>query len=379
MSKGTFSSKRNKLNEEVISSFARKNDYHKEDTGPPTGVYVEPTLVVADQRERYVHQYKDHCVSTNVILNYNSIDQKGTCACSFVGFLNMCNIYKMMHGISLIPNDKMKKWQQIWNSFNVCTATDIAFTLDILATKNWAGKAIDRVEYIPIRSSGNSERGFNSTFWTTQLALFDKYPYAKTLFEKTPTKWDQWLFQIAYKIEDLIDRGIPIEINSQSHSRTCVAYDETTLLFADNYGNDYNVEYTDMENCYAGYCKVNKWLVYSTVRDICYLNPPNEISGGDYESEDNAPSQPKPQSKPKSKPKLPQSKPSKPPKQERSHPHKPEKVPPQKTCQWSTGDNYRKLTSVCVESRADRNVSIRDIKCNTRHKFLVEQMCKYLD
>ena len=83
------------------------------------------------------------------------------------------------------------------------------------------------------------------------------------------------LFSINF-IESKIDARIPVELNSQSHSRTCVAYNETELLFADNYGDDYSVDYTAMERCRAGFCFVNKWLVYSTVRDLCYLSVPNK-------------------------------------------------------------------------------------------------------
>lgn len=266
-----FSDQRKLLDQNTREPFAKKNPAHKEDLGPPSGVYVSNAQ---ESRELILERFPNN-VSKNVILNYDSIDQNDTCACSFVGYLNMIRIYDAMHNTNLLPHNIKSKWKGIWNSFNVCSATDIAMTLDKMATNKQFAQAIQLTNYVPIRSAGVSERAFNKSFWVDKSVIVNRYEYAEMMHTRSATLWDEWLFQIAYLIESKIDSGIPVEINSQSHSRTCVAYNDNDLLFADNYGNDYAVDYTEMEKCRLGFCSVNKWLVYSTVRDLCYLSPPS--------------------------------------------------------------------------------------------------------
>ena len=42
------------------------------------------------------------------------------------------------------------------------------------------------------------------------------------------------VFQNGYLIANLLSQGIYVEINALEHSRTCVSFNDTHLLFADN-------------------------------------------------------------------------------------------------------------------------------------------------
>ena len=108
----------------------------------------------------------------------------------------------MNSAVSALARSLHTKWKNIWDSFQICTATDIAMTLDKLMSK-YAGKkewrALDIVRYQPIRSSGNSERVFNKSFWVPKHDLFLKFPESKEFHDRNNGKvWDEWLFQIAY-------------------------------------------------------------------------------------------------------------------------------------------------------------------------------------
>ena len=83
---------------------------------------------ISEQRKAYVQQYQKNCVSDDVIMKYDSIDQGESCACSFVGFLNLCRLYNMIHKDVVIPEKDVGNWKKIWDSFKICAATDIALT-----------------------------------------------------------------------------------------------------------------------------------------------------------------------------------------------------------------------------------------------------------
>jgi len=363
-----FSDRRIILDKGTREPMARHNKLNIVDQGPPTGVYVESPGFA--QRKAYVNNFQN-CVSSSVILEYDSVDQQETCACSFVGFINMCRIYTLIHKEHILPINIHTKWKSIWNNFQVCTATDIAMTLDKLVSK-YAGKkewkALDIVIYQPIRSAGNSERVFDKSFWVRKQDLFLKFPESKEFHDRNNGKvWDEWLFQIAYLVESLIDRKIPVEINSQSHSRTCIAYNNSELLFADNYGNDYNVDYTGMETCRGGFCKLNKWLVYSTVRDLCYLEPPKKLTAQSDVSVEQI--KPPASIKPASvnNPATHQSHQSK----------KPETVGSNKTCSEYEKMTYAELKHECRALQEKHKLSSKDMPCNVKRENLVKNLFKF--
>lgn len=74
-------------------------------------------------------------------------------------------------------------------------------------------------------------------------------------------------------IEGAIDSGVPIEVNALCHSRVCVAYNDTSLLFADNWAHAHTQTMSGMGNLVdfdvfaAGFSVVPKWGMYSAARD----------------------------------------------------------------------------------------------------------------
>ena len=73
-------------------------------------------------------------------------------------------------------------------------------------------------------------------------------------------------------MERLLDGGHPIAINALEHSRVAIGYNETHLLFADSWDTKYyesNGTGTDVTN--AGFSVVDKWLIYTWMRDIAYV------------------------------------------------------------------------------------------------------------
>lgn len=129
--------------------------------------------------------------------------------------------------------------------------------------------------YIPIR--GVDEQCFNVSHWekdTTVRELEAKgIADVATEYDKTP-----FIFENCRLIENLIDSGHVVEINAFEHSRTCVAYNDTHLLFADNWDASSAVQSQQtgalnkpIEDFGAGFSRVDKWYLYSFMRDILYF------------------------------------------------------------------------------------------------------------
>ena len=145
-------------------------------------------------------------------------------------------------------------------------AADIAQVLDKLEENNYFKKSIN-IKYVPIRSEGNREMGFNNDFWVDKVILKEYFNVPINQIEKS-----EFVFQNGYLIENLLNHGTPMEINALEHSRTCVGYNKKYLLFADNWGNNYEqYDDSDMKDIFsAGFSVVDKWGVYSNMRDIVY-------------------------------------------------------------------------------------------------------------
>lgn len=205
---------------------------------------------------------------------YNGIDQGEEGACSFVGFLNLTIVSKKEN--LLIPTYDTrakisKSWEGIWESFGISTASDIGETLDNVHSNKLFKKSLhDSVRYVPIRSEDFNENKFNKDFWVNgaQLELvLSKYGIDEKVYNAVP-----WCYQNAFLIENLIDMGIPVEINALEHSRTCVGYNDNELLFADNWTKNYEQSSSNGTDDYfkGGFSRINKWAIYSWMRDIVY-------------------------------------------------------------------------------------------------------------
>ena len=211
------------------------------------------------------------------VLNYDGIDQGTEGACSFVGFLNLTNISKKKLKRSGIATKG--GWERAWHELvtngyidlDVGGAADIAQTLDAMKSSDMLDTS--KIVYIPIRSANRREIYFNEDFWVDAELLCDMYGVNMLQYNASP-----WMFQNAYLIETLINMGKPIEINALVHSRTCVGYNDNQLIFADNWGNNGEVDKKSLEpfevannvNFIAGFSVINKWAIYAWMRDCVY-------------------------------------------------------------------------------------------------------------
>ena len=211
------------------------------------------------------------------IESYNGVDQGEEGACSFVGFLNLT----ILSGNKKLfkPKNIHKSWNRIWNTFGIDAASDIGQVLDkILESRLFKDNVniSEYITYIPIRSEKNREMSFNKSFYKTGSeleAIKDKYLGDES---KKDEIYEQvsWIYQNANLIESLIDAGNPVTINALEHTRTCIGYNEDELLFADNWIKNYEQtgkNGTD-DHFRAGFSTINKWAIYSWMRDIVYYH-----------------------------------------------------------------------------------------------------------
>lgn len=227
--------------------------------------------------KRYIKSLKDEfkIVDGFNTEKYNGIDQGEEGACSFVGFLNLTIISKKEKLLKPTYDTRKKissSWTRIWNSFGISSASDIGETLDKINSKKMFKTNINNhVRYLPIRSEGFNENKFNKSFWVDGPHLeliLSKYGIDEKVYNAVP-----WCYQNAYLIEKLIDSGIPVEINALEHSRTCVGYNDHELLFADNWTKNYEQSSSNGTGDYfkGGFSRINKWAIYSWMRDIVYF------------------------------------------------------------------------------------------------------------
>ena len=208
---------------------------------------------------------------SDIIDDYHTygLDQGAEGACSFVGFLNLI----LINGIDneILNDDVISNWRSYWEQFQKDTSTDIAETLDDMFEYNcFKENAENYINYVPMRSENHNENYHNVQFWSDEYKICEYFGIDKDEYDTLP-----WLFQQAYYIEDLLNKGIPIEINAREHSRTCVSFNDNYLLFADNWGHEgYEQSWNDSleDNFFGGFSTANKWGIYSCVRDIVWIN-----------------------------------------------------------------------------------------------------------
>ena len=219
------------------------------------------------------------------IMQLQTIDQGSEGACSFVGFLN--NLAITPNGDRVMnPADIVSQagWQNAWNRLvgmgvDPGGAEDIAETLQRLKTAGML-RVSDRIRYVPVRTRRNREQNFHTFYWTKNIDdLYALYGASYDLqtwsdhYASTP-----WMFQNAYFVEGLIQNGIAVTINALEHTRTCVGYNDTMLLFADNWGDSYKIDAAPgfekeaaHQHFEAGYSVIKKWVVYAWMRDLVYI------------------------------------------------------------------------------------------------------------
>ncbi|GMI22919.1 hypothetical protein TeGR_g9840 [Tetraparma gracilis] len=184
-----------------------------------------------------INQFRTQCVDSfqlaipgPKIINYKNVDQEQEGACTFVSLLNLAALTGS-NGMF-----RVKSWKKAWRSFDTPMCEDLADALDLCAAHSLlSDSAPASLVYTPIRSRGKREMCFNTSFWTADLAaLAATYGVRVEDVEATP-----WVYQNARFVEHLLDEGTPVAINFAEHSRTCVGYNESSLLFCDNWAETY--------------------------------------------------------------------------------------------------------------------------------------------
>ena len=207
--------------------------------------------------------------ATSIIDSYECVDQGEEGACSLVGFINCAQL----SGKSITK--ARKDWLSLWNQAGHDAMSDIGEMLDTFAAKlGFLG-----FQYVPINGNPD-EKYFNKSFWNpTECRSYWKI--SEEEYNKSPFVWEN-----GFLIENLLLNN-PVEINALEHSRTCIAVNEEHLLFADNWNpsvelvsnqlvnekGKHDSRGTPIEYFASGFSRVNKWFIYSMMRDIVYFAP----------------------------------------------------------------------------------------------------------
>jgi hypothetical protein len=210
----------------------------------------------------------------DIIQNYKCVDQGGEGACSLVGFINCAQLSGKNISVA------RKTWKRLWGGRE--SMQDIGEMLDVFSAR----LKFQPFQYIPI--NGTEEIYYNKTHWNPS-GCQSHFKISKTEYATSPFVWEN-----GYLIERLLDQQKPVLINALEHTRTCIAYNETHLLFADNWSprtkfyskdkadikgkittgtrNGEKVECAPIESFAASFSCVNKWFIYSYMRDILYFD-----------------------------------------------------------------------------------------------------------
>ena len=206
------------------------------------------------------------------VMKYDCLDQGADGACMIAATFNLLNLVRKndLHPKTRKKNKtwtqiKSKKyWTPIYNKAVVNTgagdfdellnATDVPVIKNMLKDSSFTYKAIV--------GKKRSERYIN-----------------KELFKGNDVSDSNNLIRyIREFFEKLIDRKIPVAISWNGHARVIVGYNETQLLFADSWGNNWqqvtNMEHdlNDVKDYFrAGFSTINKKNIFANVRDCIYF------------------------------------------------------------------------------------------------------------
>ena len=190
-------------------------------------------------------------MAKRVLAVYRGAHQGSTPACSLVGFHNLARVcgYAMP-----------ETWQTQWGD-RVAPAVDLE---DMWRAFGPTFRDPPPVTYVRLRHTTYEHR-FVVDRWDRAAcdARYGRvvgYNYAAAPF----------VYEHGNLIEGLLDRGNAVLVNALGHSRTCVAYNATHLLFADNYAPDVHKS-RGTQVFAAGFSVVDKWQVYSHARDLMFL------------------------------------------------------------------------------------------------------------
>lgn len=109
-------------------------------------------------------------------------------------------------------------------------------------------------KYIPITSEVNG-----STYLNSEIVGDDE----SEIYNK-----------LSKYIEKLIDHNTPVAISQNGHARVIVGYNKKSVLFVDSWGDNFSISNADSDDSFkAGFSTMDKWQVYSSLRDLAYFEP----------------------------------------------------------------------------------------------------------
>ena len=239
------------------------------DKSSATHEEILPTIV-----EKYKQQFMNEFPQVeHIIANYKAVDQGEQGACSLVGFINLASL----NGIDI--SSTRGNWTRLWD--NRQAMEDIGAMLDTFSERLNFGS----FHYIPI--NGTEEIYYNKVHWNPEQCQ-THFGITMKEYNKAP-----FVFENGYLLETLLASNTPVEINALEHSRTAIAYNDEHILFADNWAPSAYLESTQKADMYgkvttgikggqeikcapielfaASFSRVNKWFIYSMMRDIVFF------------------------------------------------------------------------------------------------------------
>ena len=202
------------------------------------------------------------------VIPFETVDQTGTNACSFLGFSLLCwlknkDVFKSIYGEktweSLVTGEWTNEWEEVKKNRpkgsdkgggmnNIGQMLDTVLKTYPFNTKN--------LVYIPIR--GTNDNDYNPK-------VVDK-----------GTEYPENLNKIKIYIENIIKTKKYLIMNTDQHTRVYFSYNDTHLLAIDNYPiNKKQIRRkngdTILDETKGGISKVNKFFVYRNVRDLAYF------------------------------------------------------------------------------------------------------------
>ena len=250
------------------------------------GKYTDITSPrVVQERRNIIETFPNAVIDVN---KYNGIDQGQNGACSMVAIFNAFELHGHTKHFLKLPYYKVKRsWRKYWKPpmqiGTLDASSDLGEALDMISKP--LIKSHDGLIYMPLRSEDKREQCFNEEFWKN-----DKNMMIQRYNIPHPGEYEKMkhIYEIAYYIENQIDRGIPVVINVNEHCRVAVGYNQTKLLFADSWGRKYTQSNKSGSSVnIAGFSVDCKWMVYCWARDLVTFafgnggsNSCNDGSGG---------------------------------------------------------------------------------------------------
>lgn len=225
---------------------------------------------VVQERKNIVDAFPNAVID---VTKYNGIDQGQNGACSMVAIFNAFELHGHTKHFLKIPYCKVRRsWKKYWKPpmqiGTLDASSDLGEALDMISKP--LIKSHHGLIYMPLRSEDKREQCFNEEFWKN-----DKDMMIQRYNIPHPGEYEKMkhIYEIAYYIENQIDRGIPVVVNVNEHCRVAVGYNQTKLLFADSWSKKYTQSNKSGSSVnIAGFSVDCKWMVYCWARDLVTFN-----------------------------------------------------------------------------------------------------------